>query len=64
MDHRGDGYSALRSDDDLFSQLFDFFLGETLGRDQLTLRFAHASPITVYALVTNPENGGSSYFLN
>ena len=35
------------------------------GKDiQLTLRFAHASPITVYALVTNPENGGSSYFLN
>ena len=35
------------------------------GKDiQLTLRFAHGSPITVNALVTNPENGGSSYFLN
>jgi copper(I)-binding protein len=35
------------------------------GKDiQLTLRFAHGSPMTVYALVTNPENGGSSYFLN
>jgi copper(I)-binding protein len=35
------------------------------GKDiQLTLRFAHAAPITVYALVTNPQNGGSSYFLN
>jgi len=35
------------------------------GKDiQLTLKFAHASPITVYALVTNPQNGGSSYFLN
>jgi periplasmic copper chaperone A len=35
------------------------------GKDiQLTLRFAHGSPITIYALVTNPQNGGSSYFLN
>jgi hypothetical protein len=35
------------------------------GKDiQLTLHFAHASPVTVYALVTNPQNGGSSYFLN
>ncbi len=35
------------------------------GKDiQLTLNFAHAAPITVYALVTNPQNGGSSYFLN
>ena len=35
------------------------------GKDiQLTLKFAHASPITIYALVTNPQNGGSSYFLN
>ncbi|HVT67936.1 MAG TPA: copper chaperone PCu(A)C [Trebonia sp.] len=35
------------------------------GKDiQLTLRFAHGSPITVNALVTNPQNGGSSYFLN
>ena len=35
------------------------------GKDiQLTLRFAHAAPITIYALVTNPQNGGSSYFLN
>lgn len=35
------------------------------GKDiQLTLHFAHAAPITIYALVTNPENGGSSYFLN
>jgi periplasmic copper chaperone A len=35
------------------------------GKDiQLTLRFAHAAPETIYALVTNPQNGGSSYFLN
>ncbi|HXT92703.1 MAG TPA: copper chaperone PCu(A)C [Trebonia sp.] len=35
------------------------------GKDiQLTLKFAHSAPITVYALVTNPQNGGSSYFLN
>lgn len=35
------------------------------GKDiQLTLKFAHAAPITVYALVTNPQNGGSSYFMN
>jgi periplasmic copper chaperone A len=35
------------------------------GKDiQLTLKFQHASPVTVYALVTNPQNGGSSYFLN
>jgi copper(I)-binding protein len=35
------------------------------GKDiQLTLKFAHASPVTIYALVTNPQNGGSSYFLN
>ena len=35
------------------------------GKDiQLTLKFAHASPLTIYALVTNPQNGGSSYFLN
>jgi hypothetical protein len=35
------------------------------GKDiQLTLKFAHAGSITIYALVTNPQNGGSSYFLN
>jgi copper(I)-binding protein len=35
------------------------------GKDiQLTLKFAHANPLTIYALVTNPQNGGSSYFLN
>ena len=35
------------------------------GKDiQLTLKFAHAAPITIYALVTDPQNGGSSYFLN
>jgi periplasmic copper chaperone A len=35
------------------------------GKDiQLTLKFAHAAPMTIYALVTNPQNGGSSYFLN
>ncbi|HET9079939.1 MAG TPA: copper chaperone PCu(A)C [Trebonia sp.] len=35
------------------------------GKDiQLTLKFAHATSITVYALVTNPQNGGSSYFIN
>jgi hypothetical protein len=35
------------------------------GKDiQLTLKFAHGNPVTIYALVTNPQNGGSSYFLN
>ena len=35
------------------------------GKDiQLTLRFAHSAPVTIYALVTNPQNGGASYFLN
>lgn len=35
------------------------------GKDiQLTLKFAHAAPVTVYALVTNPQNGGTSYFIN
>jgi copper(I)-binding protein len=35
------------------------------GKDiKLTLKFAHSAPITVYALVTNPQNGGSSYFLD
>jgi periplasmic copper chaperone A len=35
------------------------------GKDiQLTLKFAHAASVTIYALVTNPQNGGSSYFLN
>jgi periplasmic copper chaperone A len=30
----------------------------------LTLRFAHAGTFTIIALVTNPQNGGGSYFLN
>jgi len=35
------------------------------GKDiMLTLKFAHAGPITVIAMVTNPDNGGGSYFLN
>jgi copper(I)-binding protein len=35
------------------------------GKDiQLTLKFAHSGAITVYAVVTNPQNGGASYFLN
>jgi len=35
------------------------------GKDiQLTLKFAHAAPVTIYALVTNPQNGGASYFLS
>jgi periplasmic copper chaperone A len=35
------------------------------GKDiELTLHFAHGTSITVYALVTNPQDsGGSSYFL-
>lgn len=37
----------------------------TSGKDiQLTLTFAHAGKVTILALVTNPETGGSSYFLN
>jgi periplasmic copper chaperone A len=37
----------------------------TDGKDiTLTLTFAHAGTITILALVTNPESGGSSYFLN
>jgi copper(I)-binding protein len=35
------------------------------GKDiYLTLRFTHGLTMTVIALVTNPQNGGSSYFLN
>lgn len=35
------------------------------GKDiTLKLKFAHAGTISVLALVTNPQNGGSSYFLN
>ncbi len=35
------------------------------GKDiYLTLTFAHGLTMTVIALVTNPQNGGSSYFLN
>lgn len=30
----------------------------------LTLTFAHAGTISIVALVTDPESGGSSYFLN
>jgi len=35
------------------------------GKDiMLRLTFANAGTITIVALVTNPESGGSSYFLN
>jgi copper(I)-binding protein len=35
------------------------------GKDiTLTLRFAHAGTLSVLAQVTNPQTGGSSYFLN
>jgi copper(I)-binding protein len=35
------------------------------GKDiYLTLTFAHGLTMTVIALVTNPQNGGSSYFIN
>jgi copper(I)-binding protein len=35
------------------------------GKDiMLRLTFANAGTVTVIALVTNPENGGGSYFLN
>jgi copper(I)-binding protein len=35
------------------------------GKDiTLTLTFARSRPVTILALVTNPESGGSSYFLN
>jgi len=35
------------------------------GKDiMLRLTFANAGPVTVIAMVTNPESGGSSYFLN
>ena len=35
------------------------------GKDiMLRLTFAYSGTITVVALVTNPESGGSSYFLN
>jgi periplasmic copper chaperone A len=35
------------------------------GKDiMLRLTFADAGTITILALVTNPQNGGSSYFLN
>jgi periplasmic copper chaperone A len=40
--------------------------GPMHGGKDITLRltFAHAGTITILALVTNPESGGSSYFLN
>jgi copper(I)-binding protein len=35
------------------------------GKDiTLTLDFAHSGPVSVVAQVTNPQSGGSSYFLN
>jgi copper(I)-binding protein len=35
------------------------------GKDiTLKLTFAHAGTMTILALVTNPQNGGASYFLN
>jgi len=35
------------------------------GKDiTLTLRFARAGQVSVVAQVTNPDSGGSSYFLN
>ncbi len=35
------------------------------GKDiTLTLVFAHAGAISVIAQITNPETGGSSYFMN
>jgi len=35
------------------------------GKDiQLTLHFAHGGPVTIYALVSNPQNGGAGYFLS
>jgi copper(I)-binding protein len=35
------------------------------GKDiTLSLKFARAGTVTVLALVTNPDNGGGSYFLN
>jgi copper(I)-binding protein len=35
------------------------------GKDiMLRLTFANAGTVTVIAMVTNPESGGSSYFLN
>jgi copper(I)-binding protein len=37
----------------------------TDGKDiTLHLRFARAGEVTILALVTNPSNGGASYFLN
>jgi len=35
------------------------------GKDiMLRLTFANAGTVTVIAMVTNPQSGGSSYFLN
>lgn len=35
------------------------------GKDiTLRLRFAHAGMVTILALITDPESGGDSYFLN
>ncbi len=35
------------------------------GKDiTLKLTFAHAGTVTILAMVTNPESGGNSYFLN
>ena len=37
--------------------------GETY-KDKLKLTFANAGTVTILAMVTDPESGGSSYFLN
>jgi hypothetical protein len=35
------------------------------GKDiTLTLEFAHGGPVSAVVTVTNPQSGGSSYFLN
>ena len=35
------------------------------GKDiTLKLRFANAGTVTILAMVTDPESGGSSYFMN
>ena len=44
------------------ARIYDYLL---FGKDiMLRLTFANAGTVTVIAMVTNPQSGGSSYFLN
>jgi periplasmic copper chaperone A len=57
--------TTVRLDPDSYHLLITGTSGMQSGKAiTLTLTFAHAGTISIVALVTNPESGGSSYFLN